>query len=645
MTHVALARKYRPQRFADLVGQDPVRTTLERAVATGRVAHAYLFAGPRGSGKTTTARLVAKALNCERRKDGESEPCNECRSCLEITSGTSLDVLEIDGASNRGIEEIRNLRENVKYAPSGGKSKVYIIDEAHQLTDFAWNALLKTLEEPPPHVRFVFATTEPLDVPDTIASRCQVFEFRRLRSEELVAHLETIARAEKVTLEPEAAALIARASEGSVRDALSRLDQALSVAPSGVTGDAVAQALGLGGLDPFFELGEAIAARSPKQALETMDRLYDGGMDIEEIADGLAHHLRQLMLIAVDRSLEKLVDAAPSDRERYAAQASRFHANDLGAMLALLLESRGALRRAETPRALLEVALLELCTLPSASSIDELLRRLADLEARLGGAGSGTAGGAGEIPDGGGSKPAGTVRPAAGPAASPGAPPRRAAPASPPPRRPEAHAAGIPPFAAGSIVPAAPPPEVTERAETPASAEIGEGSPEPASAGASDHAEGWKRVVERVKERKLLLGTCLEEGTFLGVSQTAVRVALAPEHSFHKAMLEMKENREILNQEFEKLFGRGATLACIVGDPFANTAAAERIREELRADAAIAPEESAAAPAPAPAAAAEPRARVDTPAAPTIVQRIVDIFDGEILDLSGETGAPGNGVA
>ena len=247
MTHLALARKYRPQRFADLVGQDPVRTTLERAVATGRAAHAYLFAGPRGSGKTTTARLLAKALNCERRKDGESEPCNECRSCLEITAGNSLDVLEIDGASNRGIEEIRNLRENVKYSPSGGKSKVYIIDEAHQLTDFAWNALLKTLEEPPSHVRFVFATTEPLEVPDTIASRCQVFEFRRLRSEELVAHLQTIAAAEKVTLDPEAAALIARASEGSVRDALSRLDQALSVSPEGVTAEAVASALGLVG--------------------------------------------------------------------------------------------------------------------------------------------------------------------------------------------------------------------------------------------------------------------------------------------------------------------------------------------------------------------------------------------------------------
>jgi len=295
VSHLALARKYRPQRFRDLIGQEPIRLTLERAVATDRVAHAYLFAGPRGSGKTTTARLLAKAINCERRKPGESEPCNECGSCREITAGTSLDVLEIDGASNRGIEEIRNLRENVKYAASGGKSKVYIIDEAHQLTDFAWNALLKTLEEPPAHVRFVFATTEPLEVPDTIASRCQVFEFRRLKSEELARHLEGVAKAEEVKLDPDAAALIARASEGAVRDALSRLDQALAVSPDGITAAVVAQVLGLAGLEAYFDLGAAIAARDAKAALETLDRLHDAGMDVEELSDGLTHHLRQLI--------------------------------------------------------------------------------------------------------------------------------------------------------------------------------------------------------------------------------------------------------------------------------------------------------------------------------------------------------------
>jgi len=587
LSHLALARKYRPQRFADLVGQDPIRMTLERAVATNRVAHAYLFAGPRGSGKTTTARLVAKAMNCAKRPDGEAEPCNECPSCLEITAGTSMDVLEIDGASNRGIEEIRNLRENVKYAPSGGKSKVYIIDEAHQLTDFAWNALLKTLEEPPAHVRFVFATTEPLEVPDTIASRCQVFEFRRLRAEELVRHLMDVAKAEGAKLDDDAAVLIARASEGSVRDALSRLDQALSVSPDGVTAAVVAQALGLAGLDAYFELGEALAARDPKAALETLDRLHDRGMDVEEVADGLTHHLRQLLLVAVDPSLARLIDAAPSDRERYAAQAVRFQANDLSAMLALLLETRGQLRRAEAPRVLLEVCLVELCTLPSAADVGSLIARLEALERRLGGA----------------APPRRALESQARPA--PPGPPAPAATRAPAPAR----AAVTPPR---SAEPHPPPAERTTAIEPAVAIE---------PAGEGDAVVRWRQAVDRVKERKLLLGTCLEEGLFLGIAGSNVRVALSPEHAFHRAMLEMKENREILNQEFERLYGRGATLVCVNSDQ-AVSGSGYQVRPTTRE--AELDEESA-----------------QDGAEDGLVQRIVDLFDGEIL----KPGPQGSGAS
>jgi len=550
LAHLALARKYRPQRFADLVGQDPIRTTLEQAVAKNRVAQAYLFAGPRGSGKTTTARLIAKALNCERRKPGESEPCNECGSCVAITNGTSLDVLEIDGASNRGIEEIRNLRENVKYSASGGKFKVYIIDEAHQLTDFAWNALLKTLEEPPEHVRFVFCTTEPLEVPDTIASRCQVFEFRRLRSEELVKHLLEVAAKEKVSLDQEAAALIARASEGSVRDALGRLDQSLALSPEGVTAATVAQALGLAGLDAYFDLGDALAKRDPKLALQVLDRLHDRGMDVEEIADGLSHHLRQLLMIAVDASLEKLVDAAPSDRERYAAQAKEFKPTDLNAMLNLLLDTRALLRRAEAPRILLEVALVEMCTLPTAARIEDLIRRLGELESKLGG-GGGAGGSAG-------SGTAAAPRPSSQePAAPPSTPARR--PSSTPraladtesPR--SALTAFAAPPGAEPLPPSSGSPADLRLVGPPAAVEM---------ADPSDPVVRWRSAVDRVKERKLLLGTCLEEGAFLGLAGTNVRIALSVEHAFHRAMLEMKENREILNEELERTYGRGARLQC-----------------------------------------------------------------------------------
>ena len=594
MSHLALARKYRPQRFADLVGQDPIRSTLEQAVAKNRVAHAYLFAGPRGSGKTTTARLIAKALNCERRAPGESEPCNQCGSCTEITAGTSLDVLEIDGASNRGIEEIRNLRENVKYTASGGRFKVYIIDEAHQLTDYAWNALLKTLEEPPEHVRFVFCTTEPLEVPDTIASRCQVFEFRRLRSEELVKHLLDVARKEAVPLAEDAAALIARASEGSVRDALGRLDQALALSPEDVTAATVAQALGLAGLDAYFDLGEALGRRDPKLALQVMDRLHDRGMDVEEIADGLSHHLRQLLLLAVDPSLEKLVDAAPSDRDRYAAQAKEFRPTDLDTMLGLLLETRGALRRAEAPRILLEVALVELCTLPTAARIEDLIRRLGDLEAKLEGEpGARKAPGTASTPKAGApesvSAPDGGAGTAAGPA-TPAAPaPRRG---SPPPRaeqEPSRPAVGA---------------TALRLVESP-SAEVEVADP-------SDPVVRWRHAVDRVKERKLLLGTCLEEGSFLGMAGGNVRIALSAEHAFHRAMLELKENREILNEELERLYGRGARLLCESAIPPAREA----------------PDAGRTEPKPPP------------PGGPgaTIVERIVELFDGEVLGPGSDEG-------
>lgn len=592
MSHLALARKYRPQRFADLIGQDPVRLTLERAVATNRVAHAYLFAGPRGSGKTTTARLLAKALNCETRKPDDSEPCNSCRTCADITGGSSLDVLEIDGASNRGIEEIRNLRENVKYAPSGGKSKVYIIDEAHQLTDFAWNALLKTLEEPPPHVRFVFATTEAQEIPETIASRCQVFEFRRLRSEELVRHLLNVAKAEAVGLEEEAAALIARAAEGSVRDALSRLDQALAVSLEGVTAASVAQALGLAGLEAYFDLGDALAAREPKGALLTFDRLYDRGMDVEEVADGLTHHLRQLMLLAVDRSLESMIDAAPADRERYAAQAGRFQATDLSAMLAILIECRGQLRRAEAPRALFEVCLVDLCTLPTAGAVDTLIRRLESIEARLGGAGpAGTAG------SGGG-----------GPRAIAADSPRAAAPSADEIPRAERRTAP-------ASAPAAP--------ATPRS--VGQSESTSADAPTGGDSDRWRFVVERVKERKLLLGTCLEEGFFLGISEVQFNIALSPEHSFHKAMLEMKENRELIQQELERGFSRKLSFQCVVRE-----AGPEQAEQRTRVDREV--REALVSDRSGDAAAAG--------AGDSLVRRIVDLFDGEIVEAP-ETRAAG----
>jgi hypothetical protein len=361
-----------------------------------------------------------------------------------------------------------------------------------------------------------------------------------------------------------------------------------------VTAATVAQALGLAGLDAYFDLGEALAKRDPKQALQVLDGLHDRGMDVEEIADGLTHHLRQLLLIAVDPSLEKLVDAAPSDRERYASQAREFQPTDLNAMLHLLLETRGLLRRAEAPRILLEVALVEMCTLPTAARIEDLIKRLGDLESKLGRAGAG-----------------GSAASTAGKPQAPAAPPRdEDSPiAAPPPRRgsstPRANGDPDPPRAALAAVPAAAPSAQPPLASSgsPAALHLVESPAVVEAAEPGDPVVRWRQAVDRVKERKLLLGTCLEEGSFLGMTGTSVRIALSVEHAFHRAMLELKENKEILNEEMERCYGRGARLLCESATVPGLTARAEREPEGVPFGA---PEAS-------------------------IVDRIVELFDGEVM--------------
>ncbi|MGH7680638.1 MAG: hypothetical protein ACRENN_01465, partial [Candidatus Eiseniibacteriota bacterium] len=376
--------------------------------------------------------------------------------------------------------------------------------------------------------------------------------------------------------------------------------------------------LGLGGLDAFFDLGAAISGRDAKRALETLDRLYDGGLDVEEIADGLTHHLRQLLLLAVDPGLATLIEAAPSDRERYAAQATTLRANDLTAMLSILLESRGQLRRAEAPRVLLEVCLVELCSLPRASEVGELIQRLEALEKRLGGSGTSDPG-RGSAPSRGPEPPRSAAPPRSSEPLRSAAPPRSSEPlrSAAPPRAQESHR---PPSLEPPPRPAASAPPRAERAETiavaespaaeesPAAAESPATAIEPASEG--DAVVRWRQAVDRVKDRKLLLGTCLEEGLFLGIAGSNVRVALSPEHAFHRAMLEMKENREILNQEFEKLYGRGTSLLCVSTD-----------------QAVTGVGYSARVPSPAELEEEEPPQTSDQ-----LVQRIVDLFDGEILN-------------
>ena len=330
MAHRALALKYRPQTFADMIGQEHVTAVLTRALEGGRVAHAYLFTGARGVGKTTCARLIAKALNCQMRGlDGHSagEPCNECTSCREITTGVALDVAEIDGASNRGIADVQALREKVRFTPTGGKHRVVIIDEVHQLSGDAFAALLKTLEEPPPHLVFVFATTDPQKLPETIRSRTQRFDFARVPLRKVADRLLELQRREaadpegtRFELTEGAALLLAHKSEGSMRDAVSALDQVVSAGEAEVNDELVRRVLGIADREAFFTIAGAVLERDPKAALRALHQAFEKGLDARDLAEGLSEHIRHILVLKVDPEAADLVALAREDLERLKRQ-------------------------------------------------------------------------------------------------------------------------------------------------------------------------------------------------------------------------------------------------------------------------------------------------------------------------------------
>jgi DNA polymerase-3 subunit gamma/tau len=381
MAFQSLYRKHRPQSFAELVGQDAVSNALRNAVREGRLGHAYLFSGPRGTGKTTTARLLAKALNCAQRGD-DGEPCNACPSCVEITAGTSMDVLELDAASNNKVDEMRALLERVAYRSAGGAAKVYIIDEVHMLSGGAEAALLKTLEEPPDHVVFVLATTDPQKVAATIRSRTQHFGFTLLPTDLLAAHLAEVAGREGIDADPAILAVIARRAGGSARDALSLLDQALAHGDGRLVPDQV-RAL-LGGT-PFSERSailEALAARDVPGLLAHLDVLLGAGVDARQLADDLLRHLREAFLLASTRGRARL-EAPEEERARLQAQAGSLGASGLVRALERLGEAAVEIRRAPDPRLVLEVALVRLARADSPgadSGVEALAERVGRLE-------------------------------------------------------------------------------------------------------------------------------------------------------------------------------------------------------------------------------------------------------------------------
>src|SRR6202140_180085 len=374
MDYQVIARKWRPQTFAELVGQQHVTRTLQNALQSGRVAHAYIFSGARGVGKTTTARILAKALNCVH--GPTPSPCNQCDSCREIAAGSSMDVLEIDAASNRGIDQVRELRDMVQYGPVGGRSKVVILDEAHMLTDEASNALLKTLEEPPEKVVFIMATTQPEDLVDTIRSRSQHFHFRALSFAEIADALGGIASKEGLKVEEGAIAVMARTADGSLRDALSLIEQARAYCGAEITETQVRELLGVVPAEVLDELVAAIENHSTERALALVHRLLAEGQNLQQFCREAISHFRNVLVARVCGADSDLIAAPADERPRLARAASNFSEEDLTRFFQILLLTEEDLRRKPDPRLHLEMGLLRLVNAARLAPLEEILAEL-----------------------------------------------------------------------------------------------------------------------------------------------------------------------------------------------------------------------------------------------------------------------------
>ncbi len=515
MSYVVLARKWRPQNFDEVIGQEHVTTTLKNSIDSGRVAHAYLFTGPRGTGKTSTARILAKALNCE--KGPAPNPCDKCPSCEEITKGFNMDVLEIDGASNRGIDQIRELRENIGLSPASSRYRIYIIDEVHMLTTEAFNALLKTLEEPPAHVKFIFATTQPHKVPLTISSRCQRFDFKPIAAKLLIDKLKQIADAEKVKITAEAIEIIARSGEGSLRDAESVLDQIISFSEGQIEAGDVISLLGLVGSRALFDLTGSFLDKNPKKALELVGGLIDEGKDVFQIVNDLLVQFRNLMLIK-ERGESGSVEIEQTMREELANLAKDFSSSDILYAFDLLARTLYAMKQTPHSRASLEMAVVKLAQTSSLANLEEILQRISRLEEKV------SSGGAETVAF---SEPSGEEG------------------AEAPALRAEGHRATL---GSGRACSAASSPW---RDKT-------EGAKEEEKNGFSleQIKKAWSKVQEKVKKEKISTAAYLREGVPSDFKRDVLTIGFPARFSLHKEVLEEVENRKLVEKALNELFGK-----------------------------------------------------------------------------------------
>ena len=580
----SLYRKYRPQGPGEVLGQEHVIRALMGSVREGRLAHAFLFCGPRGTGKTSTARILAKMVNCE--QGPTAEPCGTCDQCLRIREGQHLDVVEIDAASHGGVEDARDLREKAPTAPVQGREKVYIIDEAQRLSREAFDALLKVFEEPPVGVRFVLATTEPHKMPATIVGRCQRFDFRRGGMDVIAEHLIRVAKEEGVALTEPAAHAMARQSEGSFRDALSLLDQASVLGGASIDEDVIASLIGTGRTDVQYALGDAVAVGDAKGVFELVNSLVQEGQDLRHVTNEVLAHFRNLLLAKTAPGQPDLLDATDDEAERINAQASKYSAPELARVISLLLAAQTDMRWTTSPRLSLELALIR-STIPEADERPEaLVSRLERLE-RIAGVpaqGSGVA-----AP---GSRSAAPLPPAAAPA-SVGAAPQEPSATTPAPkraRRPVAapadtdkdgggaspEASSSPPAAVSTPKPVAEGPNAGEgeaggeaptppRQESPVAPVLGAGT---SAVDVAMLRGSWATVIQHLRSQgKAVLPSFLEIATPAAFDGQTLELVFPPDRPFGVTKVEEREDE--LRQALQELFGIAPVIRCVIREPAA----------------------------------------------------------------------------
>jgi DNA polymerase III subunit gamma/tau len=539
MSYQVTARKWRPMVFEDVIGQSHVTNTLRNAIATNRVAHAFIFSGTRGCGKTSTARILAKALNCL--TPVNNNPDNTCEYCQEITAGRSLDVVEIDGASNRGVEEIRNLRESVRYTPTHGKYKVYIIDEVHMLTKEAFNALLKTLEEPPSHVIFIFATTEVHKVPMTILSRCQRFDFRRIAIDEIISRLRFIASQEHVVVDDEAFTIIAKKGDGSMRDAQSIFDQVRSYCGNEIKSSDVLSVLNAVDQEQFFKVSQLIKEKNVRGGIDLVNELMQSGHELREFVSGLAEHFRNVLVVRTTGSTA-LLETSEVYRKRYEGLAQECNEHDLLRLIKIAQDLEQSIRWVSQPRYKLEIALLQMIKMESSVRIEDLLAQINELKKKLN----------------------------AGLSPSPAFAPKQAIPLGDKIARPNSELKVVGTVNAGplrSVSYVSPsrlyqPLDLARAASSPSTYAVLDSAPakpvlhttvetSPVSLSTEEMENRWPEFVSGVRKTKIALGTVLVESRLDGCSQGVVRIGCPDE--YHLSML--RRNKDFLSSTLQGVTG------------------------------------------------------------------------------------------